>query len=395
MEADEFHDPHTPSLTIRQRHGKLFDELDIRGLDSLAPELADAACQLLAKYHDVFSLDPMELGCTHSTEHMIKVTDDTPFKEQFRWILLPLVEEVQNHLQEMLESGAIRPSQSAWCNTVVLVWKKDGSLCFCIDFCHLNACMKKDSYPLPRIQEALESLVIAGHFSCLDLKSEFWQIKMEEASKQYTAFTVGNLGFFKCGCMPFELCNMPMTFQWLMQNCLGKLNLIYCLIYLDDLIMFLQTVEEHLHRLHIVFDWLWEYMKLKPSKSSLFKEEINYLVHWVSKQGVWPSNANLKAIAECVPLQTHTEIWAFFGLIGHYRQFIKGFAWIAQPLNEHLAREGASRKLEWVSLSKDAVDDFWALKQACMSSPVLAFADYTKDFLLETDTSKEGLGAEH
>ena len=106
--------------------------------------------------------------------------------------------------------------------------------------------MKKDSYPLPRIQEALESLVGAGHFSCLDLKLVFWQIKMEGASKQYTAFTVENLGFFECDCMPFWLCNAPATFQRLMQNCLGKLNLIYCLIYLDDIIVFLQTAEKHL-----------------------------------------------------------------------------------------------------------------------------------------------------
>ena len=142
-----------------------------------------------------------------------------------------------------------------------------------------------------------------------------------------------------------------------MQNCLGKLNLIYCLIYLDNLIMFLQTAEEHLHQLHIVFDQLREYnLKLKPSKCSLFKEEINYLAYWVSMQGLQPSNANLKAIAECVPPWTYTEIHAFLGLIGHYRQFIKGFAWIAQPLNEHQAGEGASRKLEWVSLSKDALE---------------------------------------
>ena len=118
-----------------------------------------------------------------------------------------MVEEVRNHLREMLESSAIRPSQSTWCNAVVLVRKKDGSLHFCIDFCCLNACMKKDSYPLPRIQEVLESLVGTGHFSCLDLKSRFWQIRMDEASKQYTAFTVGNLGFFECNRMPFGLCN--------------------------------------------------------------------------------------------------------------------------------------------------------------------------------------------
>ena len=214
----------------------------------------------------------MELGCTHSTEYTITVTDDTPFKKQFRQIPLPLVEEVWNHLQEMLESGAIRPSQSAWCNVVVLLRKKDGGLQFYINLCCLNTHMKKDSYPLPRIQEVLESLVGAGHFSCLDLKLGFWEIKMEEASKQYITFTVGNLGFFKCDFMLFWLCNALVMFERLMQNCPGELNLIYCLIYLDDLIMFLQTAEEYLHRLHIVLDWLREYnLKLKPSKCSLFK----------------------------------------------------------------------------------------------------------------------------
>ena len=170
-----------------------------------------------------------------------------------------MVEEVRNHLKEMLESDTIRPSQSAWCNAMVLVWKKDRGLHFCIDFCCQNTCMKKESYPLPRIQEALESLVGAGHFSCLDLKSRFWQIKMEDASKQYTTFTVGNLGFSKCNQMPFGICNTPATFQWLLQNCMGELNLTYCLIYLDDLIVFSQIVEEHLHQLHVIFNQLWEY----------------------------------------------------------------------------------------------------------------------------------------
>ena len=294
----------------------------------------------------------------------------------------------------MLESGAIRPSQTTWCNAMMLVRKKDGSLCFCIDFHCLNDRMKKDSYPLPRIQEVLKSLVDAGHFSCLDLKSRFWQIKMDEASKQYTTFTMGNLGFFECDRMPFGLCYMPATFQQLMQNCMGELNFIYCLIYLDDLIMISQTAEEHLYPLHVLFDCLREYnLKLKPSKCSLFREEINYLAHQVSKRGVWPSNLNVKAIAEYAPPQTYTEIRAFLGLVGHYRWFIKGFAQIAQPLNEHLVGEGTSRKLERVSLSKEALEAFKALKQACLNSPVLAFADYTKDFLLETDASREGLEA--
>ena len=130
--------------------------------------------------------------------------------------------------------------------------------------------------------------------------------------------------------MPFRLCNAPATFQWLMQNCMGELNLIYCLIYVDDLIVFSQMVEEHLHQLHVIFDWLREYnLKLKPFKCSLFKERINYLAHEVSRQGVWPSDTNLKAIAKYALSQTYTEIRAFLGLIGHYMWFIKGFAQIA------------------------------------------------------------------
>ena len=175
---------------------------------------------------------------------------------------------------------------------------------------------------------------------------------------------------------------------------MGELNFIYCLIYLDDLIMFLQTAEEYLHQLHVVFDCLREYnLKLKPSKCSLFMEEINYLAHKVSKKGVQPSDINVRAVAKYAPPQTYTKIRAFLGLVGHYRHFIKGFAQIPQPLNEHLAGEGATRKSEKMSLSKEALKAFEALKQACMQSPVLAFADYTKDFLLETDASKEGLGA--
>ena len=151
----------------------------------------------------------------------------------------------------------------------------------------MNTHTKKDSYLLPQIQEVLESLVDAGYFSCLDLKSRFWQIRMDEASRQYTAFTVGNLGFFECDRMPFRLCNALATFQRLMQNCMGELNFVYCLIYLDDLIVFSRTAEEHLHRLCVVFDCLQDYnLKLKPSKCNLFREETNYLAHRVSKAGV-------------------------------------------------------------------------------------------------------------
>ena len=179
-------------------------------------------------------------------EHEIRINDSEPFKEWFRHIPLPLLEEVCTMLRDMLDVGVKCPSQSPWCNVVVLVWKKDGILHFCMDFCRLNMHTKKESYPLLQIQEVLESMAGAAHFSTMDFKSGFWQVKMVPESQQYTAFMVGNLGFYQFTCMPFGLCNAPTTFQFLMQNTLGELNLTYCVIYLNDVLVFGHTEKEHL-----------------------------------------------------------------------------------------------------------------------------------------------------
>ena len=225
---------------------KLLEKLDLSGLRNWAPRNAEVAEQLVLSYHDVFALDKNELGCTSAVEHEIHIIDSEPFKERFWRIPPPLLEEVHTSLWDMLDAGAIHPSQSPWCNTVMLVRKKDGTLHFCVDFRQLNAQTKKDLYPLPRIQEALESMAGAAHFSSMDLKSRFWQVKMVPRSQPYMAFTLGNLGFYEFTQMLFGLCNMPATFQRLMQNTLGKLNLTYCIIYLDDVIVFRHTEEEHL-----------------------------------------------------------------------------------------------------------------------------------------------------
>ena len=181
--------------------------------------------------------------------------------------------------------------------------------------------------------------------------------------------------------MPFGLCNTHATFQQLLQDCLGEVNLTYCLLYLDDIVIFSHTAKEHLHWPHVVFDQFREHdLTLRPSKCNFFKEEITYLAHWISKEGVQPSNLNLKVIVEFALPWIYTEVHAFLGLVGHYRRFIKCFAWIAQWLNDHLAGKGASKKSEWVSFSLSALKAFESLKQACMMAPVLAFTDYTKPF---------------
>ena len=271
-----------PMLVVA-RQEKLLEKLNLDGLAHWSPSNALAVRELVLAYHDIFALESNELGCTSAIEHEICIKNSEPLKGWFQRIPPPLLEEVRTSLRDMLEAGAIHPSQSLWCNVVVLVRKKDGTLHFCVDFRFLNARMKKDSYPLPHIQEALESMVGSALFLSMDFKSGFWQIKMAPESQQYTAFTVGNLGFYEFTCMPFGLCNALVTFQHLMQNTLGELNLTYCMIYLDDVTIFGRTEEEHLECLCIVVERFWEFnLKLKPSKCSFFQSEIIYLAHHVS-----------------------------------------------------------------------------------------------------------------
>ena len=385
-----------PTLTEAERQVLLLDKLDLSGLEAWPTEQAEKVHGLLQEYHNIFSLEKQDMGHTKATKHKIvlKDPDTPPFKEHFRRIPPPQVDEVREHLKLMLDAGVVRPSNSPWCNAVVLVRKKDGSLHFCIDFRRLNALTVKDSHPLPRICETLESLAGAAHYSTFDLNSGFWQVPMDKESKQYTTLTLSSMGLYECESMPFGLCNAPPTFQRLMQNCLGELNLTYCLIYLDDMIVFSEMPEEHLHRMRVVFNHLQKHgLQLKPSKCEVFKPEINYLAHHVSQKGVLPSKKNLETIAQCPPPDTYTKVKSFVSLVGHYRHFIKGFAKIAAPLYDLTSGNYKDKKSEHVDLSPEALEAFDHLKAACLQAPILAFPDFDKPFLLETDASGKGLGA--
>ena len=320
--------PEPTSVMARQE--KLLEKLNLDRLAYWSPRNAAVARELVLAYHDIFALESNELGCTSAIEHEICIDNSEPFKERFRCIPPPLLEEVRASLWDMLDARAIHLSQSPWCNIVVLVRRKDGSLHFCVNFRHLNMQMRKDLYPLPHIQEALESMAGVAHFSSMDFKSGFLQIKMAPESLQYTAFTVGNLRSYEFTRMPFGLCNTPATFQCLMQNTLGELNLMYCAIYLNDINIFSCTEEEHLEHLHMVFKRFREFnLKLKPSKCLFFQLEIMYLAHHVSQQGILPSHDNVWAVEEFPMPETYMQVCTFCRLLGHNRRFIKGFTNIA------------------------------------------------------------------
>ena len=225
----------------------LFEQIKLEeGTVEWTEEQKNRVKSVIEKYSLLFAMNSLDLGQTDLVKHHIELKDYTPIKNRYRRIPPHQYKEVQKHLKEMLDIRAIRRSNSPWASPVVLVRKKNGSLRFCIDLRKLNAQTVKDAYSLPRIEDALDSLNGACIFTSLDLKSRYWQVELDKDSIPLTAFTVGPLGFYECVRMPFGLTNAPATFQRLMESCLGELHLDWCIIYLDDIIIFSKTPDEHI-----------------------------------------------------------------------------------------------------------------------------------------------------
>jgi hypothetical protein len=396
LKVDEVPDEETmdsPSTPIPEEGWQqVLDKIGLGNLDSYTPEQQAAAYQVLFDHASVFSHHSLDLGCTHLINHDIKLDNPTPFKERYRRIPPHLYDEVKKNLNEMLELGAITPSQSPWCSPVVLVRKKDGSLRFCIDFRKLNDRTIKDAYSLPRIEETFDSLTGARVFSILDLKSGYWQVAMDPDAQAKTAFTVGPLGFFECTRMPFGLTNAPATFQRLMESCLGDLHHKFCLIYIDDIIIYSPTFEDHLQHLGEVFRRLQAAgLKVKPSKCAFFQESLDYLGHVVTAEGISTSPKKIEVLQQWPTPATVHDVRSFLGFAGYYRRFIHHFSQIAKPLYALL--EGDMVKYHPIEWTTDCDEAFRLLKDKCSSAPVLAYPDFQQPFILHTDASLTGLGA--
>ena len=388
----------TENTSIEDDGSRILDLIDLSGLENWPEKLQHEAKEMLKRNAKVFSKDDMDMGRTNLVKHHIKLTDPVPFKEAYRRIPPQMYDEVKTHLQEMLDLGAIRPSNSPWASAIVLVRKKDGRLRFCIDLRKLNNRTVKDAYSLPRIESILDSLGGAQIFSTLELKAGYWQVEMAEECKAYTAFTCGPLGFYECDTMPFGATNAPATFQRLMHDCLGELNMNWCIVYLDDIIIFSDTKEEHLKRLEAVFQKLCAAgLKLKPSKCFFFREEIKYLGHVVSGKGISTNPKKIEAVSKWPTPKTVYDVRSFLGFVGYYRRFIRNFSRITKPIREVITglenqskRSAKKTYIEW----SDAADvAFEHLKAMCVSTPILAYPDYQLPFTLHTDSSTDGLGA--
>ena len=352
----------------------------------LTPEQQSRPQALLNEYRDIFALTPDELGRTNLVQHNIDTQGHAPIR--MRPYRVPQVqkEAIEKHIDEMLERNVIQPSVSPWASPVVLVSKPDGSTRFCCDFRKVNQITKKDSYPLPLIAESLEALGGKRIFSTIDLISGFWQVNLHPEAREKTAFTT-HAGLYEFVTMPFGLCNAPSTFQRLMECVLRGLTWHIALIYLDDVLVFSSTFDEHLTHLRLVFDRFRDSgLKLKPKKCHFGQSQVNYLGHVITPEGLHPDPEKIKAVREYPVPCNVKDVQAFMGLANYYRKFVKDFAKIASPIHD-LTKKGT--RFAW---TEDCQLAFDTLKTALTEAPILSYPDFSWPFILSTDASDDALG---
>ena len=308
---------------------------------------------MLTNYQDVFSLHDDDMGFTDAVEHQIDIDGAKPIKKRMRRLPHHMAEEADRQVDDMLKRGVIEESNSLWAAEVVLVRKKDGSFRFCVDYRSLNNVTVKDAYPLPKIDETLDSLTGAKCFSTLDLYSGYWQVGVEDSDKPKTAF-ITRKGPFQFRVLPFGLCNAPATFERLMEAVLAGLQWEICLIYLDDIITFGKTFDEAVENLQQVLERLRNAgLQLKPKKCDLFAKSVSFLGHIISDEGVATAPEKVKAVHEWPVPVNQTEVRSFLGLCGYYRIFIKEYADIAKPL--HVMTE-KDRPFIWTEECQHAIE---------------------------------------
>ena len=367
--------------------------IDLSGIKN-HPEIVEQVREMLNKHSEVF--DTSTLGCTPTLRHRLLTEDEVPVAQAYRRIPPQLWREVKDHIRDLLDRGIIQHSKSSYAAPIVIV-RKSGSIRMCCDFRRLNRKIRRDVFPIPRVQESLDSMSGSTVFSIIDLASAYHQVEMEPEDRPKTAFTTP-FGLFEWIRMPFGLANAPATFQRLMTTIFKDDVLEHLIVYLDDIIVFSVDLETHIKRLDAVLGKLAEHgLRVEPGKCNFFKKEVRFLGHIISAEGIRTEPDKIAAVAGWIRPSTLKELRRFLGFCSYYRRFVKGYANISAPLHKLVGELSSQKNGKFTKIG-----DLWKsehemafsqLKSVLTSAPILGYADFSQPFILETDASHNGLGA--
>ena len=363
--------------------------------DHLNDQERRAIMNICEYYNDIFKLPGDNLTTTTAIEHAILTPGIDPCRGvASRNYQIPdaLKGELQGIINQMLRDKIIRHSNSPWNSPIILVKKKEDASKkekwrLVVDFRRLNVVTVEDSYPLPLISDILGALGKARYYTTVDLASGFHQVPLREEDRQKTAFSTPGGHFEFCN-MPMGICSAPATFQRLMNTVLSGLVGTKALIYLDDIVVWGATLEEHNQRLVEVFDRLRVHsLKLEPDKCEFLRKEVYFLGYKITADGVAMDERKTAAIKN-YPVPTNTkQLKAFLGLAGFYRRFVPRFSSIASPLHRLTAK---NVPYVW---GREQAESFQILKDILCSRPLLQYPDYKKGFIVTCDASSTGIGS--
>ena len=344
--------------------------------------------EFLNRNSSVIGTSDVDLGLTGTIKHHIEIENSGPIKQRYRRFPEPLKGEIQSEVDKLLARGIVEPSESSWASPLVPVRKKNGKLRLCIDYRAVNACTRRDSFPLPHINDAISKFKGCVYFSSLDLLSGYHQIAMEESSKEITAFSTGE-NLYQFTRMPFGITNGPASFSRLVAIVLSGIPFHVAQAYLDDILVSGQNFEDHLRNLESIFSRLDSHgLKLSAQKCSLFQSEVDYLGHLVGRNGIKPLQKNVQAIIDYPRPTTVKQLRTFTGMINFYKRFLYRAEIIMKPLYGATA----GKLLTWTPECEKAFTD---AKNALTSAPILSYPDFdeTCTFYVTCDASGSGAGA--
>jgi transposase InsO family protein len=355
--------------------------------DSTASALAPEIQQLLDAHEGLFS-KPEGLPPSRTADHRIPLVPGAqPVKARPYRYTPQQKTEIENQVKEMIKSGIIRLSSSPFASPVLLVRKKDGTWRFCVDYRQLNSLTIKHKYPVPVVDELIDELAGACWFTKLDLSSGYHQILLADGEQHKTAFQTHH-GLYEFLVMPFGLTNAPASFQGLMNQVFAPLLRKCVLVFVDDILIYSQSLPKHVQHLKCVFELLQQnQLFLKRSKCSFALQELEYLGHIIGKNGVSTDTTKVQAVKDWPQPKNVKELRGFLGLTGYYRKFIKNYGMIAKPLTQLLCK---GVLFLW---GPEQQHSFQLLKDTMVQAPVLAIPDFSQSFVLETDACNTGIGA--